>query len=113
MRKTFTLLLAGAAIAAASGAAMASDVRFSVSLGVPGPVIYAPPVVVAPGPVYDPPRVVYAPAPAYSYPYYPPRVVYGPRVVVAPWWAYRHGYGRYWDHERHEHERYEHEHRRW
>ena len=106
MRRTFTLLLAGVAIAAASGAAMASDVRFSVSVGVPPPVIYAPPVVVAPAPVYYPPRVVYAPAPAYSY--YPPRVVYGPRVVVAPWWAYRHGYGRYWDHDRHEHE-----HRRW
>ncbi len=79
MRKTLTLLVAGVAIAAASGAAMASDVRFSVSVGVPAPYVYAPPVVVAPAPVYYPPRVVYAPAPVY---YAPPRVVYGPRVAV-------------------------------
>ena len=98
MNKTFTLLLAGAALTAASGAATASDVRFSVSVGVPAPYVYAPPVVVAPAPVYYPPRVVYAPAPVYSY--YGPRVIYGPRVaVVAAPWAFRHGHGR-WGHER-------------
>ena len=105
MRRTFTVLLAGAALAAASGAAMASDVRFSVSVGVPAPYVYSPPVVVAPAPVYYPPRVVYAPAPAYSY--------YGPRVVVAPapWWVYRHRHGRYWARDDDDHGRYEH--RRW
>jgi hypothetical protein len=98
MNKTFTLLLAGAALAAASGAAMAHDVGFSVSIGVPAPYVYSPPVVVAPAPVYYPPRVVYAPAPVYSY--YGPRVIYGPRVaVVAAPWAFRHGHGR-WGHER-------------
>jgi hypothetical protein len=39
-------------------------------VGVPGPVIYAPPRV-----VYAPPRVIYAPPP-------PPRVVYVPQVHV-------------------------------
>lgn len=98
--KTFKLLLAGAALAAASGAAMASDVRFSISIGVPAPYAYAPPVVVAPAPVYHPPRVVYAPAPAYSYA--PPvRVFYGPRVAVVPApWAFRHGHGHYRGHDR-------------
>ncbi len=98
MRKTFSLILAGAALAAASGAAMASDVRFSVSIGVPAPYAYSEPVVVAPAPVYHPPRVVYAPAPVYYYG--APRVVYGPRVVVAPRWAYRHDHGRHWGHDR-------------
>jgi hypothetical protein len=100
MRKTFSLLLAGAALAAASGAAMAHDVGFSVSIGVPAPYVYAPPVVVAPAPVYYPPRVVYAPAPAYSY-YYGPRVIYGPRVAVFPApWAFRHDRGHFREHDR-------------
>jgi hypothetical protein len=102
MNKTFTLLLAGAALTAASGAAMAGDVRFSVSVGVPAPYVYSAPVVVAPAPVYYPPRVVYAPAPAYSYYYdYGPRVIYGPRVAVFPApWAFRHGRGHFREHDR-------------
>jgi hypothetical protein len=81
--KTFKLILAAAALAAASGAAMARDVAFSLSIGVTAPYVYSPPVVVAPAPVYYQPRVVYAPAPAYSY-YPAPRAFYGPRVVIAP-----------------------------
>jgi hypothetical protein len=50
-------------------------------VGVPGPVIYAPP-----------PRVIYAPPP-------PPRVVYVPRVVT-PVYGLGHGHERRWGHER-------------
>lgn len=50
-------------------------------VGVPGPVIYAPP-----------PRVIYAPPP-------PPRVVYVPRVVT-PGYGWGHGHERRWGHER-------------
>lgn len=101
MKKILSLVLAGAALAAASGAATASDVRFSVSIGVPAPYVYSPPVVVAPAPVYYPPRVVYAPAPAYSPYYAAPRAFYGPRVVVAraPW-AFSHERGRHRGHDR-------------
>jgi hypothetical protein len=100
MKKILSLVLAGAALAAASGAAMASDVRFSVSIGVPAPYVYSPPVVVAPAPVYYPPRVVYAPVPAYSY-YGAPRAFYGPRVVVAQApRAFRHDRGHSRGHDR-------------
>lgn len=111
MKKTLRLLAVGAAVAAASGAAMAHDVGFSISIGVPAPYVYSPPVVVAPAPVYYPPRVVYAPAPAYRY-YAAPRVFYGPRVAVVPApWAFRHGYGRYRVRDDDDYDRDEH--RRW
>lgn len=51
-------------------------------VGIPGPVIYAPP----------PPRVIYAPPP-------PPRVVFVPRVVT-PVYGWGHGHERRWGHER-------------
>jgi hypothetical protein len=58
-------------------------------VGLPGPVIYAPPprVIYAP-----PPRVIYAPPP-------PPRVVLVPRAI-APVDGWGHGHERRWGHER-------------
>jgi hypothetical protein len=71
------LLLAGTALALASGTAAAHGrVSFGVSVGVP---VYPAPVYVAPAPVY------YAPAPVYYAPrrvYYAPRYYYAPRPVV-------------------------------
>ena len=104
--KLRTFLIAGAALAAISGTAAARDnVSFSISFGVPAPILAAPaPVYVAPAPVYYPPAPVYAPAPAYYY--YPPRVVYAapPRVVYAP--RVHFGYRGHWrERDRQEHGR--------
>lgn len=67
MRRTRTIILSAAAIAAACAsldAAAHTDV--GVYLGIPGPYVEAPPPV-----VYEAPPVVYAPAPpvVYGYPY--------------------------------------------
>jgi hypothetical protein len=77
------MLLAGTALALASGTAAAhSNVSFGFSFGVP----YAP-AYVAPAPVYYAPRPVYvAPRPVYYAPrpvYYAPRYYYAPAPAVA------------------------------
>jgi len=96
-RLSFRAMAASAGVAlallAASGAAQARDVSWSIGVGVPGVVVgagggYAPP------PVYyaPPPRPVYyaPPPPVYYAP--PPRpVYYAPPVVVAPYGYYRDG----------------------
>lgn len=80
------LALAGGMFAAS---AHAGGVSWSVNIGIPAPVYYAPPpVVYAPPPpvYYEPAPVYYAPPPRVRY--YRPRpvAVYGPPPVV-----YRHG----------------------
>jgi hypothetical protein len=99
MMKRLILILAGAAIAALSGAASAHGIALGVSIGVPAPYVYVPPVVVAPAPVYHPPGVIYAPAPAY---YARPVPYYAPRVVVSrsPWAYRRNDHARRWGHDR-------------
>jgi hypothetical protein len=78
MNKTIALIVAGAALALAGGAAQArSNVAWSIGINVPGPV-YSQPVYSQPvysQPVYGAP--VYS-APAYSPPptYYPPQQSY-------------------------------------
>jgi hypothetical protein len=73
------MLLAGTALALASGTAAAhSNVSFGFSFGVPVAPAYVAPAYVAPAPVY------YAPAPVYYAPrrvYYAP-AYYAPRAVV-------------------------------
>ncbi|HEX6008215.1 MAG TPA: hypothetical protein VFY80_09640 [Burkholderiales bacterium] len=80
MTKRLGLITAGAALAIASGSAMAGgDVSFGISIGVP---VAPAPVYVAPPPVVyaPPPRVYYAPATVYYAPaYYAPVVRYKPK----------------------------------
>ncbi len=73
----------GLAAALSAGAAQAhTDVRWSVSIGVPALPVYVQPAVAAP--VYvEPAPVIYAPPP-------PPRPVY---VQPAPAYGYGYGYG--------------------
>jgi hypothetical protein len=78
MKRTFSLLLAAAGLAALSGSAAARDnVSFSLSIGAPTygysyappPAYYSPPPVyyTTPAPVYYAPRPYYAPAPVVVY----------------------------------------------
>ena len=89
MRNRYSLILAGVALAAASGTAAAhSNVSFGISLGVP---IVAAPVYVAPPPVvYAPPPVYYAPARVYYAPAY-----YRPAPVVIQY-RNKHWHKRHW-----------------
>lgn len=93
MRKRLGLIAAGAALALASGTALAgSNVSFGISIGVPAPVYVAPaPVYVAPPPVYyaPPPRVYYPPVRVYYEPVY-----YGPVVKYKHW--HKHHPHRHW-----------------
>jgi len=84
MKSKWKMFLACTAIAMFSGSAAASDhIRFSVSIGLPAPYVYSPPVVLAPAPVYYGPSVYYGvPATAYY-----PRAVIDPRPLMVP--AYR------------------------
>ncbi len=86
-----------AATALASGAVLANDVSWTVTIGSPRPaprVIYAPPPV-----VYSPPPVVYYPAPVVYQRVYQPLYQPVPVVYVHPGHAkhwkkhgYKHGY---------------------
>lgn len=78
LRKLVTGSALVAALAATPLAQARPDVQWSISIGVPVPVVpvYSPaPVVVSPYPVYSPAPVVVAPYPVYS----PAPVVYAPR----------------------------------
>jgi hypothetical protein len=84
-----------------AGTANAGDVRWSVGVNLPVPVVVGAPVYYEPAPVYAPPPVYYRPA---------PRVVYAPRY-------YQPSYGRYygprevrWD--RHDHRGWDRDHGR-
>ncbi|MBN4667703.1 hypothetical protein HUS70_01765 [Pandoraea nosoerga] len=67
MKRILVIAALGAAAALASGAASA-HVDVGLYLGVPAPVVSAPPVYVAPQPVYVQPRPVYvAPRPVVYY----------------------------------------------
>lgn len=73
MKHLKTLAALALSLSATLGAGLAqahSDVRWSVSIGVPAPVY------VQPAPVYAPPPVIYAPPPRPVY--VPAPVVYGP-----------------------------------
>jgi hypothetical protein len=89
MRKRLSLVIAGAALVAASGTAVAgSNVSFGISFGVP----------VAPAPVYvAPPPVVYAPPPPAVY-YAPARVYYAPAYYGPPAAVVRYRYHRHRHH---------------
>lgn len=93
MNRKLAAFLAGAQIAAMSGAAVARDsVSFSLSIGVPG---YA---YVAPVPVYYPSAVYYA-TPTVSFYYVSPavHVAPAPAVIVRPGYGPRkHWHKRYW-----------------
>jgi len=94
MSKRPGLIAAGAALAIASGSAMAGgNVSFGISIGVP---VAPAPVYVAPPPVYAPaPRVYYAPATVYYAPaYYAPAHYYAPAAVVK--YKPRHWRERHW-----------------
>jgi len=99
MKRPLVIAFAAGAALLAAGAAHASDVRWSVGIGLPpvatvisnGPVyapapvyaaapVYAPPAVVDVAPVYAPPAVVVAP-PVYRGWYHPRYVVHRPVVV--------------------------------
>jgi hypothetical protein len=90
-----------AALLGAAGAAQASRVNWSVSIGGGFPVVAAAPVY---APVYVQPAPVYAPPPVYYGPpaviYRPAPVVYGPPVYGRPMPVYG---GRGWRNERHDH----------
>jgi hypothetical protein len=80
-----TLAFAGASTDAALGLgafAVFNQILGGIGIFARGPVVAAPPVVVAP-----PPPVVYAPAPVVVAPP-PPRYVPAPRVVVKPYPVY-------------------------
>jgi len=84
MKNKVAMVLLGVFFAVLSATASARDnVRFSVSIGVPGYVYDAPPA------YYPPPRLVYYAPPAPVY-YAPPPVVY---YAPAPWGHRGHGYG--------------------
>ena len=97
MRIAITAGLSALLCFAAAPAAMARDhsgVNWSVNVGVPGPVVYGPPVVYQPQPVYVQPRAVYV----------QPRAVY---VQPAP--VYYSSYGRpYYGHRGHGYYRHHH-----
>ena len=100
IRKTLAIAALGLAGVAATGAAHAGNVAWSVGINLPPLVISGGNVgAYYPAPVYYPPPVVYAPppvvyyreAPRAYYRSYGPRYYYGPRYVY-PYRAYRY----YW-----------------
>jgi hypothetical protein len=94
MRNRLTLVVAGAALAIASGTAVAgSNVSFGISFGVPAPVYVAPPAVV----YAPPPPVYYAPARVYYAPAYYAPAYYAPAPVVIKYrHGHRHGHRNHW-----------------
>jgi|RhisoiCoNPM_1038542.scaffolds.fasta_scaffold03902_2 hypothetical protein len=81
IRKTLAIAALGLAGVAATGAAHAGNVAWSVGINLPPLVISGGNVgAYYPAPVYYPPPVVYAPPPVVYAP--PPRVVYAPPPVI-------------------------------
>jgi hypothetical protein len=116
--KTAIKIVAACALVAAATAsfnASAADVRWTVTVGSPYPVVvqpvpaYYPPVVVQqPQVVYQPPVVYTQPQVVYTQPpvvYTQPRVIYAPQqvVYVQPGHGHRHGHG--YGHDRHDGQR--------
>ncbi len=105
------VVVAGGLMAATVPAHARGSVSFSIGVGapldygyVPPPSYYSAPVVAAPvyydpPAYYGPPPVVYAPPPRYYGPrYYGPRY-YGPPAYAPVPGYYRHGYGRWHEHD--------------
>lgn len=83
IRKTLAVAAIGVAGLAATGAAQAGNVFWSVGINLPAVTVVggnAPVYYPAPAVVYAPPPVVYAPAPVVYAP--PPQVVYRPAPVI-------------------------------
>jgi hypothetical protein len=98
IRKTLALAAIGLAGVAATGAAQAGNVHWSIGINLPAVGIIggnAPVYYPEPQAYYPAPRVVYAPPPVVYRA--PPRVVYrhAPVVVHQPYGHYRHHEGRH------------------
>ena len=99
MRTLFLAGIAALAFSVYAPAASAHDhggVRWSVNIGVPGPVAYGPPAVYQPAPVYVAPQPVYvAPRPVYVAPAAPVYYSYPPYYGQGRWHHHHHHHYRY------------------